>query len=90
MFCTKCKDDYVLLNKEAFNNHFPKPDTDPRTQRERLGNPWQQNSRRKTAAFLNYTLQIETVFQCSQRYFVLYFWNIKDFKYSTLNSVFHE
>lgn len=29
------------------------------------------------------------IFQCSQRYFVLYFWNIKFFKYSILNSVFH-
>lgn len=88
MFCTKCKNDDFLLNNETFNNHFPKPPPTP--DREIVRIPWQQNSCRKTAAFISYIFFKLYIFQCSQRYFVLYFWNIKFLKYSILNSVFHE
>lgn len=69
---------------------FQSPHPPPSPDREIVRIPWQQNSCRKTAAFISYIFFKLYIFQCSQRYFVLYFWNIKFFKYSILNSVFHE
>lgn len=91
MFCTKCKNDYFLLNNETVNNHFPKSNFIPQDRWERLRNCLatellQEDSCLFKLHFSNYTF----CFQCPQRYFVLYFWNTKYFKYSILNSVFHE